>query len=443
MNRSHELEAEWTRLELLSRSLMAARAGREPDQRLLDDLVAAQAAVSARRAAGAWTGTARVALDNLESDLLAAALAPEAQPSVGWLFSQLHGAAPQPYATPALIADLHLLDGGETRALYERLAEAGTLRLAGLIEPLDDGPYSPLRPTALARGLVLGWSATAAPPGARPVREQAGWEDLVLPPDRLAVLREYVAMIRHRGVVHREWGGRVPGGPLALFCGASGTGKTFAAAVIASELGWPLYRVDLGRLVSKYIGETEKNLNRLFEAAHGRPLLLQFDEADSLFGKRAEVRDARDRYANLEVSHLLARIEQHEGPCILTTNMRRQLDGAFTRRFQVVVEFPRPDAAARAAIWSRVLPPRAPRHPDLDERALAGVAMTGGAIHNAAIHAAFLAAEAGGAIGPREAAIAIWRELGKDGLDVNLGALGEMVQHLPAGLAGELEVAPA
>lgn len=437
------LDVEWTRIELLTRSLIAAREGRQVDSSLLDELAATQQAVTAQRADGAWSAAARFGLDNLERDVLAAALAPEAQPGIGWLFSQMQSGAPQPYATPALLQDLFVLDGNETRELYGRLSDTARLRTGGLLEAIDDGPYSPLRPTALARNLLLGWAETATPPGARRVRDQAGWDDLVLPPDRLAVLREYLALVRHRELVSRDWGGRVGGGPVALFCGASGTGKTFAAAVIAGELGWPLYRVDLGRLVSKYIGETEKNLNRLFEAAHGRPLILQFDEADSLFGKRGEVRDARDRYANLEVSHLLSRIEQHSGPCILTTNMRRHLDTAFTRRFQVVVEFPRPNASARAAIWARLLPPRAPRDPELEIEALAGASMTGGAIHNAAIHAAFLAADAGCAIGPREAAIAIWRELAKDGREVSPGALGKLAHHLPASIVCGEELMPA
>jgi SpoVK/Ycf46/Vps4 family AAA+-type ATPase len=219
---------------------------------------------------------------------------------------------------------------------------------------------------------------------------------------------------------------------VSLFCGPSGTGKTFAAAVIAAELGWPLYRVDLGRLVSKYIGETEQNLNRLFDAAHGRPMVLQFDEADALFGKRGEVREARDRYANLEVSHLLARIETHQGPCVLTSNLRRNLDPAFARRFQVVVDFPRPDAEARSLLWDRSLPPLAPRNEDLDLSFLgSAVNLTGGGIRNAALLAAFLAAESGHPIGLGEVALAVWRELGKDGRDLTISDLGPLAAHLP------------
>jgi SpoVK/Ycf46/Vps4 family AAA+-type ATPase len=246
------------------------------------------------------------------------------------------------------------------------------------------------------------------------------------------MLREFLLWVEQRSTVEEQWGGIFVGGPVALFTGASGTGKTFAAAVLASELGWPLYRVDLGKLVSKYIGETEKNLNALFDAAHGRAMVLQFDEADSLFSKRGEVREARDRYANMEVSHLLTRIEAHCGPCILTTNLRKHLDSAFARRFQAVVEFPRPAAAARAALWQRLLPPRAPRRDEVDPALLgAAVHLSGGGIRNAALHAAYVAAGEGRAIGLSHVALGVWRELTKDGRDVSLIDLGPLARHLP------------
>jgi SpoVK/Ycf46/Vps4 family AAA+-type ATPase len=223
------------------------------------------------------------------------------------------------------------------------------------------------------------------------------------------------------------------GGPVALFAGPSGTGKTMAASVLANALGWPLFRIDLGRLVSKYVGETEENLNRLFDAAHGRPMVLQFDEADALFAKRGEIKEARDRYANMEVSHLLTRIESHRGPCILTTNLRRQMDAAFTRRLQMVVEFPRPDSSARAALWERLLPPRAPRADGLCVARLAdAAALSGGQIRNAALHAAYLAAGAGEDIDLPHAALGIWRELTKDGHECSPTALGDLAAHLPA-----------
>jgi len=302
-----------------------------------------------------------------------------------------------------------------------------------LIRVERDHPYRPLMPEPWFAAKLLGrdWSAPA-PPGAVLVRTGVTWSSLVLPESRLEMLREFLMWIHHRDKVVGDWGGDSAGGPVALFSGPSGTGKTLAAAVIAAELGWPLYRVDLGRLVSKYVGETEQNLNALFDAAHGRPMVLQFDEADSLFAKRGEVKEARDRYANLEVSHLLARIEVHQGPCILTTNLRKQIDSAFSRRFQIVVEFPRPDAKARAALWSRLLPPRAPREPGVEPDLLGtAVTLTGGGIRNAALHAAYLAAAADRPIRLRDVALAVWRELTKEGREVSLQELGVLSAHLP------------
>jgi len=268
-------------------------------------------------------------------------------------------------------------------------------------------------------------------PGALRIPRTPSWEDLVLSPERKTMLKEFLFWIKYRTVVVNKWGGLDTGGPLALFSGPSGTGKTFAAGVVAGELGWPLYRVDLGALVSKYIGETEKNLNALFEAVHGKQVVLQFDEADSLFGKRGDVRDARDRYANMEVSHLLTRIENHQGPCILTTNLRDHLDPAFTRRFQMIVVFQLPDRGQRKLLWEKHLPPDAPLDTGLDTRALGrAVALTGGSIRNAALHAAYLAAARNNPIGPEEVALAVWREINKDGRKRTPADMGFLADHL-------------
>ncbi len=253
------------------------------------------------------------------------------------------------------------------------------------------------------------------------------------------MLREFMLWIRHRETVVDAWGGATVGGPVALFSGPSGTGKTFAARVIATELGWPLYQVDLARLVSKYIGETEKNIGRLFDAAHDQEMVLQFDEVDALMSKRGEVKEARDRYANMEVSYLLARVEDHCGPCILTTNMRNQIDKAFTRRFQMVVEFPRPDEAARAQLWARMLPPRAPLADEVDVEFLAvAVNLTGGNIRNAALHAAYLAADDARPIDLSHIAIAVYRELAKDRPQLNKSDLGLLTSHLPDEMIGQV-----
>ena len=434
-HRDH-LTVEWKRLDTLGRLALASRQGQEPAPELLAELRSVHDEVAALRANGsALLRLTRQPLSSLEQDLIVSAVAAEAEPRLAWMFQTLQLGASQPYPTPALLLELLALDGALAGEMYAALADGSALRRSGLIETEDGGPFQPLRPGKGITAKLLGHPLPEpVPPGATRVAVAPGWDDLVLPPDRVAMLRELLMWIRHRETVFGEWKGRDCGGPVSLFCGPSGTGKTFAAAVIAAELGWPLYRVDLGRLVSKYIGETEQNLNRLFDAAHGRPMVLQFDEADALFGKRGEVREARDRYANLEVSHLLARIETHQGPCILTSNLRRNLDPAFARRFQVVVDFPRPDAEARSQLWERSLPPLAPRNEDLDLSFLgSAVNLTGGGIRNAALHAAFLAAESGRPIGLGEVALAVWRELGKDGRDLSLSDLGPLAPHLPNG----------
>ena len=227
------------------------------------------------------------------------------------------------------------------------------------------------------------------------IRGGAGWEELVLPQDRLQALREIVFHVRHRVQVYEDWGFAARSsrglGISALFAGASGTGKTMAAEVLASELQLDLYRIDLSSVVSKYIGETEKNLARIFDAAETGGAILLFDEADALFGKRTEIRDSHDRYANVEVSYLLQRMESYQGLAILTTNMRDALDVAFLRRLRFVVEFPFPGPEERAEIWRRIFPPDAPTAKLAIDK-LARLNVTGGNIRNIAMQAAFLAA---------------------------------------------------
>ncbi|PLX77640.1 MAG: ATP-binding protein [Azoarcus sp.] len=231
---------------------------------------------------------------------------------------------------------------------------------------------------------------------------EAGWDDLVLPDAQLGVLRQIAAHVRQRHVVFERWGFAGTGsrglGLASLFAGESGTGKTLAAEVLANALQLDLYRVDLSSVVSKYIGETEKNLRRIFDAAEDCGAILLFDEADALFGKRSEVKDSHDRYANIEVSYLLQRMESYHGLAILTTNLKSSLDSAFTRRLRFVVQFPFPDSAQRLALWKRAFPPAAPTA-TLDFDKLARLSVTGGSIRNIALSAAFLAADAGDAIG--------------------------------------------
>ncbi|MEU1784609.1 AAA family ATPase [Streptomyces sparsogenes] len=232
----------------------------------------------------------------------------------------------------------------------------------------------------------------------RRIEPEAGWDDLVLAERQLRILREIVAHVRQRGTVYQEWGFagtlRRGLGVTALFAGGSGTGKTLAAEVMAKELGLDLFIIDLSQVVSKYIGETEKNLRKVFDAAERGGALLLFDEADALFGKRSEVKDSHDRYANLEVSYLLMRMEAYRGLAVLTTNMKKALDPAFMRRIRFVVDFPFPGESERAEIWRRVLPARAPMK-DIDAKRLAQLTVSGGSIRNIALSGAFLAAEEG------------------------------------------------
>jgi hypothetical protein len=230
---------------------------------------------------------------------------------------------------------------------------------------------------------------------ARRIDCRAGWDDIVLPAAQTAVLRELATQAAHRHTVYEEWGFAARSGRglglTALFAGPSGTGKTLAAEVIATELRLDLYRIDLSATVSKWLGETEKNLSRIFDAAEAGGAILLFDEADALFGRRSEVKDAHDRYANVEVSYLLQRMETYRGVAILTTNQRDALDTAFLRRLRFVVTFPLPDAAQRRAIWQRVFPAATPVD-GLRPDKLARLSVTGGAIRNIALNAAFSAA---------------------------------------------------
>jgi hypothetical protein len=245
------------------------------------------------------------------------------------------------------------------------------------------------------------------------------WDDLVLPERQRAQLVDLAATLVHGPRVREEWGftpGRYAARScIALFCGPSGTGKSMAAGLVAAEARLPLYRVDLSAIFDKYIGETEKQLDRLFDAAEGASAVLLFDEADALFGKRTALKDAHDRYANISVAYLLQRIESYDGLAILATNLQGNMDEAFARRLAHVVAFPAPDAALRKQLWARAFPDPAPLDGiDLDAVATA-FELSGGNIRNAALAAAHLAAAEGDRIAPHHLLAAIGRELEKIG----------------------------
>lgn len=254
----------------------------------------------------------------------------------------------------------------------------------------------------------------------RRLEPDVGWQDLVLPEPVAGALRELADRARHRGRVLTDWrmrpGGGRGRGVTALFAGDSGTGKTMSAEVIAADLGLDLYTVNLATVIDKYVGETEKNLERIFVEAGGVNGVLLFDEADAVFGRRSEVRDAHDRYANVESAYLLQRMETFDGLAVLATNLRANIDEAFTRRLDAVVDFPTPDATLRRALWDRCLGRHVPRGTDLDLDFCAGAfELSGGAIRSVAVTAAYLAAASGGPVGMAELIGAVQREYRKLG----------------------------
>jgi SpoVK/Ycf46/Vps4 family AAA+-type ATPase len=252
------------------------------------------------------------------------------------------------------------------------------------------------------------------------IETRYGWEDIVLPEDKLAQLKEICNQVKHRYRVFGEWGfdeklthGK---GLSVLFSGPSGTGKTMAAEVIAHELSLDLYKIDLSGVVSKYIGETEKNLAKVFQDAEMSNAILFFDEADALFGKRTDVSDAHDRYANIETSYLLQKMEEYQGIVILATNLRDNMDEAFTRRIRFIIEFPFPDETSRMKIWQTHFPRKAPISKEVDYAYLSKqFQIAGGNIKNIVLNAAFFAADNGGIIGMEHILQGVKREFEKMG----------------------------
>ncbi len=327
-----------------------------------------------------------------------------------------------PIERPVLTLDVDRPLRGEQREFWQSLLGDAVAELDGQVERLVAQFDLGLPTIRAALAGALGRAADGEPDGlgealwhscrvqARPrlddlaerIRRAASWQQLVLPARQTRTLREIAAQVRQRALVYEEWGfGQSSSrglGLSALFAGASGTGKTMAAEVLARELDLDLYRIDLSSIVSKYIGETEKNLARVFDAAEEGGAILLFDEADALFGKRSQIKDSHDRYANVEVSYLLQRMESYRGLAILTTNMRDALDEAFLRRLRFIVDFPFPDRAERAQIWQRIFPEQTPTA-ELDVSKLARLSVAGGNIRNIALNAAFLAAAAGAPVG--------------------------------------------
>ncbi|MET9183352.1 ATP-binding protein [Kitasatospora aureofaciens] len=332
-----------------------------------------------------------------------------------------------------------------SRELTEELAEAVAAyrldrekleRAAAVAARTAAAEHRPVRGEDL-RAAVRAQNAAGLARLARRIEPAVGWADLVLPDPTAGRLRELVLRARHRDRVLGQWrmrpGGGRGNGVIALFAGESGTGKTMSAEVVAAELGMELYVVDLSTVVDKYIGETEKNLDRVFTEAAQVNAVLLFDEADALFGKRSQVKDAHDRHANVETAYLLQRMESFDGIAVLTTNLRANLDEAFTRRLDVIAEFPLPDQAQRRLLWDRCLGTRLPRGDDLDlDFCARHFELTGGSIRACAVSAAYLAAGSGAPLGMAQLVAAVvgeYRKLGRLVLESEfgpwLGVLGD------------------
>jgi AAA+ superfamily predicted ATPase len=315
----------------------------------------------------------------------------------------------------SLVLDVHKPSTAEQRDIWQQALEPAAPHLNGHVERLVAQFNLSTATIYAASAEVLGRPATDDVGGAvwnacrtqtrahldelaQRIKPAATWDDLVLPEAQRQILREIVTHVRQRTTVYETWGFAAKSsrglGISALFAGDSGTGKTLAAEVLAHTLKLDLYHIDLSSVVSKYIGETEKNLRRVFDAAEEGGAILLFDEADALFGKRSEVKDSHDRYANIEVSYLLQRMEAYRGLAIMTTNLKSAIDTAFLRRIRFIVQFPFPDTAQRIEIWRRIFPASTPTA-DLDLHKLARLNIPGGNIRNIALNAAFLAADAG------------------------------------------------
>jgi MoxR-like ATPase len=335
--------------------------------------------------------------------------------------AQLNGDGSAPGVDVAELANRFRFSGGQIRD-----AAAGARSLARLRDP-EGGRLSMEDLNAACRVQ----SSPRLSSLARRITPRYGWDDIVLPPDRREQLREIANSMKYRSLVLQEWGFdrklAMGKGLNVLFAGPPGTGKTMAAEIVAAELGLELFRIDLSGVVNKYIGETEKNLSRIFAEAETSSAILFFDEADALFGRRSEVRDSHDRYANLEVSYLLQRMEEYEGVVVLATNFRKNMDEAFVRRMHFTVDFPFPSERERLRIWEAVWPDELPRDPGIALDVVARrLELAGGNIRNVALAAAFLAADGGGVVTAEHLVRAARREYQKMGKVVSEAELREL-----------------
>lgn len=346
-------EKEWERVKAYIDCAEIKRKEEKPSLTLIKQL---DDEVNATRNTDEWNQFVnKYDLQIADVDILIFAIAPVASPIIGWLYREHQAGDISGQPGIDLICELLSLKSSEVTAYRNRLTRTAPLIKHGLIVLEHAMPFAPLRPTQRARSQLLGLVPDGTEiPGATLVESLPSLEEVICPQILKEQLQQIASWPSHDSQLV-NWDIRVEHGPVALLSGPSGTGKTLAATALAKEAKLTLYRVDLGLLVSKYVGETEKNLNAMFDRAAEMDCVLLFDEADSLFGKRGQVKDAKDRYANMEVGHLLSRLERHRGMCLLTSNLREQIDPAFLRRIDVVLHFNLPTEEERRLLWQKYM----------------------------------------------------------------------------------------
>jgi len=451
-------DAEWQRVKILIDLAEIGRRANSPPQETIDLLRRTEAKVERSRVNSEWKMlTERYDLQHADVEILIFALAPIASPIIGWLFREHQSGDISGQPGIDLICEILNLTPTEVMNYRNRLASTAPLIRHGLMVSEHAMPFAPLRPTQRARTRLLGLIPDGTEiPGATLVEPLPSLEEVICSRKLKEQLREIASWPGNDSQL-AGWGIAVEHGPVSLLAGPSGTGKTLAATALAREAGLSLYRVDLGLLVSKYIGETEKNLNAMFDRAAEMDCALLFDEADSLFGKRGQIKDAKDRYANMEVGHLLSRIERHRGMCLLTSNLREHIDPAFLRRIDVVLCFEMPTGEERRGLWKKYLGKMvfkknqngASKSEDTDEEEdaevlnelAAGPRLSGAQIANACRYAGrLLAAEITRQNGAhksqphdmllRRIAIGVHNELRKGGTEVLPSSLGNLWHYL-------------
>ncbi|MCY0096581.1 ATP-binding protein [Hoeflea ulvae] len=434
----NRLAAEWERAFQLLQIAVSHRKDKPVSPDMMNALAQSSIQVDTLRKSGGWkpvenlTGF-RAGGNQLLFDLVALAILPTVRPSaVFGLMNLQHPASTDPAPTAAAIYDILALDGRDDADFARALADIDELATRGIMRCDGVGPLRSFHPGALLTTLLSGTDQPVSTPGGV-VRMPEGkpLETVILPKQNIPRLLEVLDIARFKD--HARKNGEHLGGPLVLLAGGPGTGKSYAASALARELKRPLYRVDFGMVMSKWVGETERNLNRIFDSLSGLGAALLIDEADALLGKRVMVKEGRDQYANATVGHLLARFERHDGAVFLTTNLMENIDDAYFRRFDFVIGFPRPSESARRKIWNNHLPGECTGDDRFALIQMAGtVSLTGGEIANAAAMARAFAHAGNTHVSAAHLAHAVWREVTKTPRTVARRDLAALADFLKA-----------